>query len=1110
MKDVQKNKVYRGQIFAQKTLEKVEGKTVDSQSLKFTEGRDFDNLHSCLNELCKDGLWRHQARILENYLQNRPSIILRSYNSGVSEILDMLMIHKMTDEQKSSLVISATREAAQARHKQFIHSMQNCGFDLADHINLYTVHVDDILGDPVDIDNMSILFTTAEVISYALLPELDQYRDFFLGLDIVLLDCADSYQSIFGENCSFLFRELFRSVEAYKRNPFIVMSMEPYAAVDKFFYDLTGQGTVNGSIIPLNNDTKPSEEKEIYFWAPPLIVSERDDRGENVGRIRRNGLKQEIQTLVFYLTGKLEEEEQILLYGSGIDFALWDIGDRIDRNRVHAVNSFPETFMTPENLKKIRYIVFFGCPPHVWRLLPIARHTGSGKTEIIVLTNDDPLSQYNVRNLDRFLDWDKDVTEQINQQEIILGRKNEMLLANFVDQNLGAYQPVQLHALTGQHVSLVDAAREMDKLRGTKLYMDRFLLGTDLRKGIVFDSLHRKYQVTAVEGINDKDLIPTITLEQTNNIARQTLVIKPDITVLQEANNHFHATSSSTKYRYGSLDIDVIEKTIEIKNYADFSRSAPAVIEDVSETEFQHTSAIFATRGCFIQIDGFDRAELHGLEHLLYEAISHLIAGTDTTQRLIGSYIFEGPVPDDALPSRPWILFYERMEGGIGIIENFFEDQDKVTALFNLAWHMLYSCQCLEGCTSCLHALDCAEDNAGLNEGLKRSLLKKLGLFNGMMDIDRMLTHRYDELNADNRGLERVNRFLPTILKVFKDKLNCEIKHPPRTQFMTKLDEREFAGAEGVYIPSKPMVYLREGNREGECHGILAHEYFHHWQHSDGNFSAKLRFYDREHINHPLNIPFYGMLFVEGSANWGEIKVLDYYALVSIMIPIDQRRFDEYGEGFQVIKYIENRFGTGKLIEFLRDAEPLMGVTESQLLESQDNQTENKIFVDFLTALFRESLVAPLLEQVPPPETDDGAFLCVNMQNRKKNTNLSFLSYYLMNKRNHVYNPSTEKEKSGGQPSITKTNFKDIPLGKLLKTKGCGEKIRRAFKTAPTPMSHCIGCKSKEWETPAQIAHMYSYTCDCILKADYDPAVGCGCKNVSTSELLGHIAHAFD
>ena len=111
----------------------------------------------------------------------------------------------------------------------------------------------------------------------------------------------------------------------------------------------------------------------------------------------------------------------------------------------------------------------------------------------------------------------------------------------------------------------------------------------------------------------------------------------------------------------------------------------------------------------------------------------------------------------------------------------------------------------------------------------------------------------------------------------------------------------------GIYDPNENRLHVRKDLREWHMLDVTAHEFFHNLQHrSEGLFEYSMLGHEAD-----PKPPFDGKLFIEGSAVWAESHVVDALAIRSALDFTNLRQGDEYAAGFQLFKWIEERFGVG-------------------------------------------------------------------------------------------------------------------------------------------------------------------------------------------------------
>jgi hypothetical protein len=152
--------------------------------------------------------------------------------------------------------------------------------------------------------------------------------------------------------------------------------------------------------------------------------------------------------------------------------------------------------------------------------------------------------------------------------------------------------------------------------------------------------------------------------------------------------------------------------------------------------------------------------------------------------------------------------------------------------------------------------------------------------------------------NGSRQSLFRLAR------RILRDRLGTEIEDEDVAAFDWLADDAAKQML-GCYSSGDNTIHMLAGLLEWQALDVTAHELFHNFQ-----WKANALF---EHAklcqatNPP--IPFDGKLFLEGSAMWAESHVVDALAIRTSLDLANLRHGDEYGEGFQLIKFIEETYG---------------------------------------------------------------------------------------------------------------------------------------------------------------------------------------------------------
>ncbi|MBI4496736.1 MAG: DUF1998 domain-containing protein [Chloroflexi bacterium] len=274
----------------------------------------------------------------------------------------------------------------------------------------------------------------------------------------------------------------------------------------------------------------------------------------------------------------------------------------------------------------------------------------------------------------------------------------------------------------------------------------------------------------------------------------------------------------------------------------------------------------------------------------------------------------------------PSILIYDTVHDGMGLAEAL---ADAIPGLHQEAYRILVACPCRAGCAACLHDPECRifQDSGACAGALeKRETLRLLGR---VLDpqvaariagcapaaLDRLRYEVVSDANDLLRMRDGVLRY--GLLPVLGIGADLDYRPAP-VRFMTEA-ERQTAGLLGFFrrLPSGEREVVVRPEVEEALVGLLGHEFAHDWQHRlgpDGQPTVHPTLYD------PALVPYGGRLFLEGFAQWMELRVLDGYGFKESFDDIVFRMFDEYGEGYHIIKMIEDRAGIAGVLRRMHDA----------------------------------------------------------------------------------------------------------------------------------------------------------------------------------------------
>ncbi|MDA1095997.1 MAG: DUF1998 domain-containing protein, partial [Chloroflexi bacterium] len=264
------------------------------------------------------------------------------------------------------------------------------------------------------------------------------------------------------------------------------------------------------------------------------------------------------------------------------------------------------------------------------------------------------------------------------------------------------------------------------------------------------------------------------------------------------------------------------------------------------------------------------------------------------------------------------LLIYARYPGNFAIARALSNASALKDVLSYSLW-ILLACPCAVGCENCLGAGFSSEDKPIH----KDSVIRALGA---------LLTHVEASRIADDRkGMSQLERLQSRVLDriapgLFATQLGLRMDAPVPLRWMEGEVAKEHSGCQGVYTGK--AVYVQKGLLETEYIGLLAHEYGHQLQHrGDLTIAPDLQRANGDNIEDEANVLFpvckpdwdhcHAVLYVEGTAQWIQFRVLDVFNLKQDMIRTQARKHDEYGEGFQHVLWLERRYGIRGMLDMI-------------------------------------------------------------------------------------------------------------------------------------------------------------------------------------------------
>ena len=289
------------------------------------------------------------------------------------------------------------------------------------------------------------------------------------------------------------------------------------------------------------------------------------------------------------------------------------------------------------------------------------------------------------------------------------------------------------------------------------------------------------------------------------------------------------------------------------------------------------------------------------------------------------------------------------------------------------------------GCHFCLHAPTKPAGFADIN-GKKREVIEFIAassVVEGEGWRER-LTEKYEKVEDENRFYSARGKYdsgyVPQVRRILSDKLGVEFEDGQiaKARYATSQEYAANASASGWYSPDKNEVVIRPYPNEFTLLDIFGHEYAHNWQHFFCSDSYPItKPYNFENVEDESNVPFLGLLFIEGSAVWIEAQVMDYFANRSVLREENLRIGNEYWQGFKAVKYVEEKCGMKLVFSFLT-----AGVLPDPPISSLSN-------------LYQDSGVAGFILRTGRHLIDSGELACLGERYLRQPKDIIRISAYL-------------------------------------------------------------------------------------------------------------------
>jgi DEAD/DEAH box helicase domain-containing protein len=706
------------------------------------------NIENCL-ENREIKLYSHQAEAINKARAGKNVIIVTPTASGKTLAFNVPVLEALTaDKKATALYLYPTKALTNDQLKVLKQMETETGIAISP--NVYDGDTPQHLRASIRENSRIILSNPYGLHQY--LPWHYKWRTFLQNLKFVVVDEAHVYRGVFGSNVAMLFRRLMRVCNFYHANPIFILSSATIANPEEHAKKLTGK-----KFEIVNSDGAPRGKKTFAFWNPPFIDENKTNR-RSTHQETKDLLTIEVinkmQTLCFTTSRKMAElitrwtredlkrrklsPNAVTAYRAGyLPNERREIENNLkNKNLIGVVST--NALELGIDIGSLDSVIISGYPGTVISTWQQAGRAGRTAAESLVtmVAFQNPLDQYFMKHPDDFF-----------------GRPHEQAIID----------------LKNQYISLghiMCASSEMPLTEKDKEYFPQLFqesikaleqqnLIRNTPRGWVYSGTARPVEIVNLESISDKTV--TVTCE---GKVLETLPLNKAYEEVHQGAVLLHQgeTYISEELNLGTLtakvrkeDVDYYTealKTVEVNVKNVFETKllgVPVSLGELLITETYHEYIVyshdvvveriplslppvtFSTVGVWFTLPQDLQTEieekqldyaggLHATEHAMI-AISPIFAMCDRWD--IGG--LSTPLHPDTGDAT--IFIYDGFEGGIGISETLYA---KIGELWEKTLQLVETCECEEGCPSCIYSPKCGNENKPLDKKAAEVVLQRL------------------------------------------------------------------------------------------------------------------------------------------------------------------------------------------------------------------------------------------------------------------------------------------------------------------------------------------------------------------------------------------------
>lgn len=720
-------------------------------------------------------LYKHQEEALDTIFQDKNVIISTPTSSGKSMIYNIPVLQQVIKKSPShALYLFPLKALSQDQFSNlcrfaakipYIHKQWPQGIAA-----IYDGDTTPYRRRKIREVTPPVVITNPEMLHLSFLPFHENWAHFFSNLDYVVIDEVHTYRGVFGTHVAWLLRRLKRILTLYNKKTRFILSSATIGNPQDFAESLIDEETAT-----ITRTGAPQSKKNFIFLNPW------DSPAYTASQLLEAALKRGLRTIVYTQSRKMTElislwtrprlgglSEKLSSYRAGfLPEERREIEKKLTTGELIGVIS-TSALELGIDIGDLDLCILVGYPGSIMASWQRGGRVGRGGREsaVILIASDDALDQYYMKNPQDF--FNREV------ESAVLNPRNEKVIKSHL-LCAAAEHPIHKNDELAQdplHKKCLNELTEEGKLllsaSGDEFYASR---KRPQRNVSLRGSGSTVTIINGQTGIILGDIDSARSLKECHEGAvylhrnKTWIVDKHDLhsreVIVQDHTSSFYTRATSQKdteilltlsegYVFGcKINYGNLRVSEQVTGYQKRNKGTNKLIATIP---LDLPEQIIETEGFWLEIpdDIVQSLEeqrvhfmggLHAFEHVMISVFPLLVL---CDRNDVGGI----SCPYHEQTEGATIFIYDGHQGGSGLSAEAFKKSDQ---LIKKSFQIVNSCECENGCPSCVHSPKCGSGNKPID---KLSCLK---LITAVMQATQNISHG----EPDKKGFVRTGAVIP-------------------------------------------------------------------------------------------------------------------------------------------------------------------------------------------------------------------------------------------------------------------------------------------------------------------------------------------------------------